>query len=244
MNLNGSQFEQFNMDYQVFRKRAEQNGSQKMFAAGIFSDSRGKVLMVHDQQETNKLWFKLPGGVPDSSCLNNQEHFIEELVRELKKMKYSESLITAIVLRENKLNKEKKRLVPEKSLILEMVEETGYYPMEFGYVCDGYRFNKNGGKFDLWQVYFTIQKVISPNSKNLESGICHISNVKTLESLDKDVKQMRVTVPFHEAIQKLGPLTHKEALTVHFRKQERYFHANDNFETARRYAEALCAAQV
>ncbi len=239
---NKSQFEQFNTDFQTFQKRAEKNGSEKMFAAGIFADNRGKVLMVHDQQETNKLWFKLPGGVPDSFLLNDHQEFIEELVIELRKMKYSELLITAIVQRENKLSKEKKRLVPEKSLILEMVEETGYYPMEFGYVCDGYRFNKNGGKFDLWQVYFSIQKVISPNAKNLESAIRYISDVKTLESLDKDVKQMRVTVPFDEAIKKLGPLTHKEALAIHFAKQERYFFKREEFAMARRYAEALYAA--
>lgn len=235
-------FEGFNTNYQMFRKRADENGSKKLFAAGIFTDLREKVLMVHDQQELNKLWYKLPGGVPDSSCLNEHKDFVEELVKELRKMRYSELVISQIIERENLLDSQRRRLVPEKSLILEMVEETGFYPTEFGYTCDGFRYNRNSGKHDLWMVFFQIQKVISPNSKNLECTIRHVSNVKTLESLDKDVKEMRVVVPFADAIAKLGPATHKEALATHFRKQERYYHANDEFVLAQKYAMALMDA--
>ncbi len=228
-------FKDFNSSFDIFKQRASQHQHQGNFAAGIFLDQNQKLLMVKDQQEVNKLWLKLPGGVPDVECLRNQDCFIKELVKELVKMKYPKSLQNQILEHE----KNQKRNGSEKGLILEMVEETGYYPIKFGYICDGYRYNKKEtgpNKFNLWQVYFHVQSVISPNSKDINSVIRQITDVKTLEAIDLDVKKLRVKVDIENAVEKLGPDTHKEALTFFFRKQERYYHANDSFEIARKYA--------
>lgn len=234
-------FKGFNSKFEVFQQRALQHQNQNSFAAGIFLDHKQKVLMVRDQQELGKIWLKLPEGVPDINCLRDQDCFIQELVKELEKMKYPKSLQTQILEHE----KTQKRNGPEKGLILEMVEETGYYPTRFGYVCDGYRYNvKETGpdKFNLYQVFFHIQSVISPNSKDINQIIKQITDVKTLEAIDQDVKDMRVKVDIENALEKLGPDTHKEALTFFFKKQERYYHANDNFDLSKKYAMGIPTA--
>lgn len=231
---------EFNSNYQTFLERSKKHADQKNFAAAIFLDKKQKILMVNDQQEIHKLWLKLPGGVPEVSCLQDQDCFIQELVKELEKMKYPKTLQAQIL----EFEKTKTRNSSEKGLILEMVEETGYYPTRFGYVCDGYRFNKNAvgpNKFTLWQVYFHVQEVISPNSKDIHSVIKVITDVKTLEAIDHDVKDMRVKVDIENAVEKLGPDTHKEALTFFFRKQENYYRAKNDFDFAKKYAMGIPA---
>lgn len=203
-----------NSNYQEFLKRAEQAQAErkKFFAAGLFIDREGKALLVKDKQdgELTKVWYKMPGGVADG-CFS-KEMFLTNLYDQLIKMKYSSKMTDQIM----KLEESKKRTAPEHGLILELLEETGFYPTNFGYGCDGYRYNRESFQHDLWQIYFQIHTLISPSSKDIKEGIKIIRKAPTAIALDRDILEMRATCDFRELIEKLGPFPQKKEPKFYF----------------------------
>lgn len=205
------------------------------FTAGLFIDQKGLVLLVQDYQDklearTNaaarpKVWNKIPGGVAERDAMFSQQMFLSMLEDQLMKMKYSTSLINQIMDVEEELT----RNAAERGMILELIEETGFYPKKFSFGCDGYRYNRETTKNDLWQVYFIVDEVLSPNSK-FESPIKEIRNAPKLVSLDADIMQMRLVVSYNNLIQNLGSWPHKVAAQkLLFKKSELFKAEGDNF---------------
>lgn len=223
-DLNRNALTLLNTNYKVFSERLTKHGKKSLFAAGLAFDRKYNALLVYDDQDGmgTKIWHKIPGGVHESVFTN--EHYLYALELELKNYKrYSNQLISSIIDRENKKEKAGERNIANRTMILEIVEETKYFPVEFSYACDGFRFNKDSKQFDLWQTYFTIHCLISDNSHSIEGCVKDFHKVRTAIASDKDVKIMRVIVPIEELIAKLGPSTHKVATECILNKQAEYW---------------------
>lgn len=212
-------FEHENTSLEEYRNRC--NGKthlpvapHRIFAAGMFIDEKGTVNLIVDNQDGKdiKIWKKIPGG--NATQAAKYEDYLTALLELLKKAKYSARLIGQIMDREKKA----KRTIPERTLVLEMVEETQFYPIEFSYGIDGFRYNTQSKKHDLWQVYFFVELVVSPYSESLEKPIQQIAQVKTAKASDVDVTHMRYVVSVGEVLSALGPDTHKLAALMLFEK--------------------------
>ncbi len=191
-------------------QRLAKQDKNQIFAAGLFLDHKFNALLVLDNQDGHgrKIWHKIPGGTCPNDVSKDSIYF-DSLKKELVKMKYRNSIVEEILRQEEK--KAPSRSISQRVMILEMVEETGYFPTNFSFGMDGFRFNTISKEYDLLQVFYNVLSIISPNSKFLKEGIKNIAQVRTTEAIDLDVKDMRVTVSIEKLIEKLGPATHKEA---------------------------------
>jgi hypothetical protein len=244
-----------NRSFEVYKQRA--NGETKLpispyriFAAGFFVDENGDANLVKDDQDGTgkKVWHKMPGGNSEK-CAKKQD-FLIALAEQLKKAGYSNAMISQIMAKEEAAD----RTIAEMTFIFEMVEETLFYPIQFSFGVDGFRYNSQTGEYDIWQIYFLVSAVISPHSSELEKPIRHIRQVKTAKAGDGDVKDMRVIVPVEELIDKLGPKTHKIAGKILLEKKANWFYgksidpnvsrvSQEKFaKLSRRFAEAAVAA--
>jgi 8-oxo-dGTP pyrophosphatase MutT (NUDIX family) len=215
-------FERFNTHYNEFVNRLKTHQHKPFYSAGLFFDRKVNALLVKDNQDGgSKTWMKIPGGVSDQTM--TFENFLQSLETELKKMKYSRALIGRIFDLEKDAEKKGRRNAAERTMILEFVEETGFYPVKFTYVADGYRYNKLSFKYDLWQVYFSVHAIISPSSEGTDDFIKEIRKMKTTVAIDVDVKDMRVAVVVEELSSVLGPATHKFAAKEICAKQAAYW---------------------
>lgn len=219
----------------------EKSSREPFFTAGLFIDQKGMVLLVQDYQDKAesrinanakpKVWNKMPGGVADRDACFSQEMFLGALEDQLIKMKYRASLIRRIISLEEKLV----RNAAERGLILELVEETGFYPKTFSFGCDGYRYNRNTFENDLWQVYFIVDEVLSPYSPDFNTGIKEIRNAPKAVSLDVDIMNMRLVVNYNKLIQELGSWPHKKAAQTLLMKKSQAFAQEGNQFLAQRY---------
>lgn len=225
-----------NSDYLVFLRRIEDNKNKALYAAGLFVDIQNKqALLVLDKQDGKDEWarYKIPGGVAENVL--TKEVFMDALQDELNKTKYPPSMVDKILKKEADQN----RSTPERVMILEMVEETAYYPLEFRYGCDGYRYNRNTKDFDLWQVYFEILGVISPYSKDLQVPIRRISQV-SVQAIDPDVVNMRVAVSMNDVMKKLqlshvrNP--HQDAVACIYNNKATHYYQNGDMELSKLFA--------
>jgi len=216
-------FKDLNVSYNDYLKRVAEHTTE-IYAGGLyfnFFNGRSDFLLVKDDQDglNKKVWHKIPGGV--SEGVANDAFYLYSLKTELEKMKYTKAIIGQILrIEESKI---KTRNIAERTLMLEFVEETGYFPTNFIYGMDAYRYNTTTLRHDLLQVYFSVTSIISPYSKSLEHPIQNIAQVRTAEAIDKDVQEMRVVVKIEDLIKTLGPKTHKEAAKILCGKQAHYW---------------------
>ncbi len=210
---------QLNTDYLKFVERVD-SLKEPFFAAGLFFDANHDALLVLDNQDGggDKIWHKIPGGVTDK--VFSSIDYLEALKTELEKMKYGTPMIERILKRESQ---NERRNSAERTMILEMVEETAYFPTEFHYVVDGYRYNWDTHQHDLWQVYFLVESVISPYSANIDRGIMKIADVRTAKAIDADIQKMRVCIPVEKLIETLGSRPHKVATKIILSKRSDFF---------------------
>lgn len=191
----------------IARDTAAQTLKIPMYGAIFFIDNQFNTLLIEDNQDGNANWkrIKVPGGVARDEktnewLVNSHNLYLETLDEQLKKVHFSNGRLEEIMAYERKSF----RPAAMRTAILEFVEETGYYPINIRYVCDGYRYNRNSNEFDLWQAYFHASAVVSPYTGDFENPIKRITQVKTAEAIDKDVVNMRLGIPIEEVEKKLA----------------------------------------
>lgn len=175
----------------------------QFYVAGWFIDQKQNVLMVSDRDfkyEINgKINTKAPGGRSDEYAFYDQR-YLETLKYVLEKAFFSKKEVKAIIERESV-----SRSPEERSLIVEMVEETGYYPFAFSESSFDFQFNRDSGKDDYKRSFFRITEMVerhpNPSAFKEPSDFFFVKEITPLpgfRSTDKDVIDPRRALPLKQ----------------------------------------------
>ncbi|PCI20686.1 hypothetical protein COB64_01820 [Candidatus Wolfebacteria bacterium] len=178
------------------------NGS-KFFVAGWFKDKKNKILTVldKDRYDEARVNCKGPGGRSDEYALYDQS-FINVLTELAEKAFFTGHEIDLIVKRERDLDKSSK----ERVLVIEWLEECGYYVYDYSLSSNDLVFNRITKKMDYPRFFFKVNKLVERNEDKGANELSFVSEIKPLPEFipsDPDITDPRHAIPLRETYEEL-----------------------------------------